>query len=144
MLRNANSRFTYRVVISVKSTVKEAKKMPGSMERKRAENNSPDKDVELTKIHIFSERAHTRYTTIFTTCYAVFVGFVVVFYTLFFEQVYTLDVFLFGVAVLTAGTALELYHVHRSYQEALRKTSDMIETVKKGKELPKLEELMRS
>jgi hypothetical protein len=101
-----------------------------------------DKDIELVKIHVFSERAHTRYTTIATTSYAVFVGFVVVFYTLFFEHVYTLDVFILGVTVLTGGTAYEIYRVHQAYQKALKKTSDMIEAVKKGRELPKLEELI--
>ncbi len=118
--------------------------MPRSKGRARAENKNFDTDVELVKIHVFSERAHTRYTTIVTTSYAIFVGFVVVFYTLFFEKVYTLDIFILGVTVLTGGTAYEIYRVHQAYRKALKKISDLIEAVKQGKVLPKLEELVKS
>jgi hypothetical protein len=142
--RNASLRFAYRGVMVVKSRDYEGHKMPRSAGRARGENKKLDKDVELVKIHVFSERAHTRYTTIVTTSYAIFVGFVVVFYTLFFEKVYTLDVFIFGVTVLTGGTAYELYRVHQAYRKALKKTSDLIEAVKQGRELPKLEELLKS
>jgi hypothetical protein len=118
--------------------------MPTSTESARTENKNIDKDVELAKIHIFSERAHTRYTTVVPTSFAIFVGFVVVFYTLFFENVLTLDIFLVSVAILTGGTVYELYRVRRGYRKALKKASDMIEAVKQGKELPKLEELVNS
>jgi hypothetical protein len=116
--------------------------MSEATSRGSAKAKKVDKDVELVKIHVFSERPHTRYTTIVTTSYAIFVGFVVVFYTLFFEHVYNLDVFVLGVTVLTGGTAYEIYRVHRAYRKALKKTSDLIEAVKKGRELPKLEELI--
>jgi hypothetical protein len=137
-------RFAYREVIVARSRKQEAHKMPRSTGRVGDENKEIDKDVELAKIHVFSERAHTRYTTIVSTSYAIFIGFVVVFYTLFFENVYTIDVFIIGVTVLTGGTAYEIYRVHQAYRKALKKTSDLIETVKQGKELPKLEELLKS
>ncbi|WXG44424.1 MAG: hypothetical protein WED04_10380 [Promethearchaeati archaeon SRVP18_Atabeyarchaeia-1] len=70
-------------------------------------------------------------------------GFAVVFYTLYFENVLTLDKFLFSFAVLTGGTAYELCRVRRGYLRALKKLSEMIEAVKEGKELPKLEEMIK-
>jgi hypothetical protein len=44
--------------------------------------------------------------------------------------------------VLSGGTIYEIYRIRRSFRQELKRISDMIETVKEGKELPKLEELV--
>jgi hypothetical protein len=118
--------------------------MSRSTARKRAENKNLDKDVELVKIHVFSERVQARFTTVVSTSFAIFLGFTVVFYTLFFENVLNIEIFIISITVLTGGTVFELYRVHRGFRQEIKKISDLIEEVKKGKELPKLEELMKS
>ena len=45
-------------------------------------------------------------------------------------------------AILVAGTIYETYHVRQVFKSDIKKISDMIETVKKGKELAKLEDLV--
>jgi hypothetical protein len=102
-----------------------------------------DRDIELTKIHICSEHAHARYTTVLSTSFALFVGFLVVFWTLFSENVLPLEAFGFGVTILSAGTLFEVYRIRRGFWQKLKRISDMIEAVKKGEELPKLEELLK-
>jgi hypothetical protein len=104
---------------------------------------SIDKDVELAKIHILSERAHARYTTVVSTSFAMFIGFIVVFWTLLSERVLPLESFYFGVIILSLGTLLEVYRTRLSFRQEIIRISEMIENVKKGKELPKLEELLR-
>jgi hypothetical protein len=51
--------------------------------------------------------------------------------------------FTFGLVIFLAGTVYETYHVRQVFKRDIKKISDMIETVKKGKELPKLEDLVR-
>jgi membrane protein implicated in regulation of membrane protease activity len=101
-----------------------------------------DDSIELLKIQIFSERAHSRLTTQVTNTYAIFIGFIAFFYTLFYENVLPLSGFTIGVAVFLAGTVCETYHVRQVFKRDVKKISNMIETVKEGKELPRLEDLV--
>jgi hypothetical protein len=50
--------------------------------------------------------------------------------------------FTIGLAIFLAGTIYETYHVRQVFKREVKKISDMIETVKEGRELPKLEELV--
>ena len=112
-------------------------------ERVSDKTKNIDKEVELAKIHILSERAHARYTTVVSTSFAIFIGFIVVFWTLLSESVLPLEDFYFGVIVLSAGTLFEVYRIRRGFKHEIMRISDLIETVKRGKELPKLEELLK-
>jgi hypothetical protein len=103
---------------------------------------NPDKSLDLVKIQIFSERAHSRLTSQITNTYAIFIGFLVFFYTLFYENVIPAYGFSIGLAIFFAGTVFETYHVRQVFKKDIKKISDMIETVEKGKKLPRLEELM--
>jgi hypothetical protein len=47
--------------------------------RKAEESEGTDKDIEVAKILICSERAHSRYTTMVSSSFAIFIGFIVVF-----------------------------------------------------------------
>jgi len=96
----------------------------------------------LLKIQVFSERTHSRLTTQLTNSYAAFIGFVAFFYTLFYENVLPFSGFIIGLTVFLAGTVYETYHVRRVFQRDVKRISDMIEAVKEGKELPRLEDLM--
>lgn len=101
-----------------------------------------DTSIELLKIQIFSERAHQRLTSQVTNTYAIFIGFVVFFYTLFYENMIPLLGFIIGLSIFLAGTIYQTYHVHQVFKRDVKKISGMIETVKEGKELPKLEDLI--
>ena len=111
-------------------------------ERKSNRTGNPDNSLELLKIQIFSERAHSRLTTQLSNTYALFIGFVAFFYTLFYENVIPPFGFTIGLAIFLAGTVYETYHVRQVFKREVKKISDMIETVKEGKELSKLEELV--
>jgi len=106
----------------------------------RARN--PDSSIELLKIQIFSERAHSRLTTQVTNTYAVFIGFLVFFYTLFYENVIPLFGFIIGLTIFLAGTVYETYHVRQVFKRDVKRISEMIEAVKNGKELPRLEDFV--
>ena len=113
------------------------------MERHQSDRTrNSDNSAELLKIQIFSERAHQRLTTRVTNVYAAFLGFVVFFYTLYYENVIPLLGFIIGLTVFLAGTVYETYHVSHIFKRDVKKISEMIEAVKDGKELPKLEDLM--
>jgi tryptophan-rich sensory protein len=78
-------------------------------EKQSDRTRNPDDSVELLKIQIFSERAHARLTTQVTNTYAIFVGFVVFFYTLFYEERDSPTGFIIGLTVFLAGTVYEIY-----------------------------------
>jgi len=111
-------------------------------EKQSDRTRNPNNSVELLKIQIFSERAHQRLTTQVTNIYAIFIGFVVFFYTLFYENVIPLQGFTIGLTIFLAGTVYETYHVRQVFKRDVKKISGMIETVKEGKELPRLEDLV--
>jgi len=111
-------------------------------EKQSNRTRNPDNSIELLKIQIFSERAHQRLTTQVTNIYAIFIGFVVFFYTLFYENVIPLLGFIIGLTIFLAGTVYETYHVRQVFKRDVKKISGMIETVKEGKELPRLEDLV--
>jgi hypothetical protein len=108
----------------------------------RADKKTRNVDLELLKIQIFSERAHAKLSTQVTNTYAVFLGFIAFFYTLFYENVIPLLGFTIGLTIFFAGTVYETYHVRQVFKKDIKKISDMMEAVKEGKELPKLEELV--
>jgi hypothetical protein len=77
-----------------------------------------------------------------TNTYAIFLGFVAFFYTLFYENVIPLLGFTIGIAIFFVGTIYETYHVRQIFKKDIKKISNMMETVKEGKELPKLEDIV--
>ena len=114
-----------------------------TLEKKPSDRTrNPDPSIELLKIQIFSERAHQRLTSQVTNTYAIFIGFVVFFYTLFYENVIPLLGFTIGLTIFLVGTVYETYHVRQVFKRDVKKISGMIETVKEGKKLPRLEDLV--
>jgi hypothetical protein len=70
------------------------------------------------------------------------VGFVVLFYTLFYENVIPLTGFIIGLTIFLAGSVFEIYYARRIFKRDVKKISDMIKAVKSGKELPRLEDFL--
>jgi hypothetical protein len=110
--------------------------------KQKEQTGNPDNSLELLKIQIYSDRAHQKLTTQITNLYAIFIGFVVFFYTLFYENVIPLFGFVMGLIIFLAGTVYQTYHVRRVFIRDVKKISGMIESVKEGKELPRLEDLV--
>jgi hypothetical protein len=102
----------------------------------------PDINVELTKIHIFSEHTHERLSTSITTIYAFFVGFLALFFTFYYSNIIPLFGFILAITVFIAGTVYETIHVRSLYEKNINKISEMIEIVKESKELPSLKDLI--
>jgi hypothetical protein len=115
----------------------------GLQKEQSGRTRNPESSIELLKIQIFSERAHSRLTSQITNTYALLGGFVVLFYTLFYENVIALTGLVIGLAVFLAGTIFEIYYARRIFKRDVKRISDMIEAVKDGKELPKLEDFLR-
>jgi hypothetical protein len=116
--------------------------VPMLQEGEKQEIKNIDKNIELLKIQICSERAHVRLTYLISTTFAIFLGFAVLFYTLFYENVLPLVGISVGIIILLVGTVYEIYRIRKRYQKELKKISDMIEMVKEGKLLPRLDELL--
>jgi hypothetical protein len=50
--------------------------------------------------------------------------------------------FIFGFTVFFVSMIYEVYHVRQVFKRDVKRISEMIEAVKAGKELPKLEEIL--
>ena len=111
-------------------------------DEQKERSRNPDNSLELLKIQIFSERAHQRLTTQVTNTYAMFIGFIVFFYTLFYENAIPLIGLTIGLIVFLAGVVYEIYHVRQVFKGDVKRISGMIETIKEGKDLPRLEDLV--
>jgi hypothetical protein len=101
-----------------------------------------NENIEITKIHIFSENCHEKHTSAITNAYAFFLGIFIVLFSLFFEKAIPLYAFILGSMVLLGGTIYERYLVEKVFKKTLMKTSNLLEQVKAGKELPSLENLI--
>jgi hypothetical protein len=99
-------------------------------------------EVELAKVHVFSENCHEKHTSAITNAYAFFLGIFIVLFSFFFEKVIPLYAFVFGSLVLLGGTIFERYLVEKAFKRDLKKTSDLLEQVKAGKPLANLEKLL--
>ena len=111
-------------------------------ERQTDGTRNIDTNIELLKIQIFSERAHAKLTTQVSNTYAVFIGFVAFFYSLYYENVIPVEGFTIGLIIFLVGTIFETYHVRQVFKKDVKKISNMLEKVKEGEELPKLEDLI--
>jgi hypothetical protein len=92
-------------------------------------------EVEIARIHVFSENRHEKHTSAITNAYAFFLGIFIVLFSFFFEKAIPLYAFAFGSLVLLGGTIFERYLVEKAFKKDLKKTSDLLEQVKSGKPL---------
>jgi hypothetical protein len=109
----------------------------------KAKTQMINESIEMAKVHIFSENAHEKHTSAITNAYAFFLGIFIVLFSFFVEKAIPLYAFGLGAAVLLGGTIYERYLVEKAFTRDLEKTSELIEQVKAGRELPKLENLLK-
>ena len=101
------------------------------------------RDTELLKVQIYSDGCHTSLTIRLSFVLGVLIGFLVLFYTLFFENAISAQVFWVTLGSITVACFSYLASVVRAYNDEFKKISGMIEMIKQGKELPTLEKLGR-
>jgi len=101
------------------------------------------KDAELAKIQIYAEQRHTVVSVMASAIFAVLISFAVVFYTLYFQKNITPTVFGVSLTVLYSASFAYVVKIVADYKEDLKRMSDMMEAIKEGKELPRLDELSK-
>jgi hypothetical protein len=109
----------------------------------KAKTQKIDESIEMVKVHIFSENLHEKHTSAITNAYAFFLGIFIVLFSFFVEKVIPLYAFGVGAAILLVGTIYERYLVEKAFTRDMRKTSELIEQVKAGRELPELANLLK-
>lgn len=102
-------------------------------------------DIELMKVQIYSDRCHVKLTLLLSFVLTFFVSFSVLFYTIF----YTLGnpsasiIWQVGISVIAISTFIFLVVILWDSLKDIKTVSAMIEMVKEGKPLPKLEDISR-
>ena len=103
-----------------------------------------NENVEMAKIHIFSENCHERHSAAITNAYAFFLGIFIVLFSFYVEKAIPLYAFALAAIVLLVGTVFERYQVEKAFKKNLIRISELIEQVQAGKKLPTLEKLLSS
>jgi hypothetical protein len=98
----------------------------------------PDKDLELAKIELYSEHMHSRYMTMLPSMIAIYLAFVIAFWTFYFEGVLSIEGFFIALIVFSIPNFLGFYRFIRKFKRNMIKISDNLEKVKNGDPLPKL------
>ena len=104
-----------------------------------------NRDLQLLKIQIYSDRSHTQLTIGASLALVIF-SLISIFYALYYESLMTSNVPFaiaadFGIVVIVILAILAARLFVRKYQKDFQSISDMIEAVKKGEELLSLDEL---
>jgi hypothetical protein len=104
-----------------------------------------DKEIDLMKIQIFSEKLHTYLTITYSFAFVV-LGIVGIFLTLYYQAWSTynikgLYVGWVGVVVFSGITIFVMLMARSIYDKQENRISKMLEAVEKGKRLPPLDEL---
>ncbi len=102
-----------------------------------------NRDIDLVKIQIYSERIHASYTTVMSYAIAFLVGGLIFSFTILYESLFSLSFIGFMLLVFTfiIISAVIMYDVSRDYGRNYKEISKLMEMVKEGKELPPLDEI---
>jgi len=99
------------------------------------------RDVDLLKVKIYSDRCHTRSTTFLSINFAICIGLWILGGTLFFEQMIPTEQWYLMAIILSIYIIFIIIYILETYKKEFKKISGMIEMIRQGNELPKLEEL---
>lgn len=100
-----------------------------------------NRDIDLMKIQIYADRSHTKLATILPFVFAVFLALYATLFTPQFQTNPTLIAIVWVVIIIF--TFPSVLYILKDYQKDVKTISNMIELVKKGIELPKLEKITR-
>lgn len=109
------------------------------------ENEKPDgREIDLMKVQIYADRCHAMFTSLLSFVFAYLIGLVVLFYTVFYQNLpYSLVVWEVGVPSTLGSSFIFLWIVLRVYLKDFKVISEMIEKVEERKRLPKLAEFAK-
>lgn len=102
---------------------------------------SETKDVNLLKIQIISEQCHAILTSKLSFIFGALIGFMVLFYTLYYNETFSPFVFWVSLSAVSVICFSYVWSIIKTYNRNMKKISVMIEKVKQGEELPPLEEI---
>ena len=97
-----------------------------------------DRDIELTKIALYSEHVHSRYMAMLPTSITIYLAFLIALWTFTFEGTLTLFGFIFALFVMSLSYFVGLYRFIRKYRTNMRKVSNYFDMIQNGEPLPKL------
>ena len=95
-----------------------------------------NRDLQLLKIQIYSDRSHAQLTIGASIALVIF-SLISIFYALYYESLMTMNIPFaivgdFGIVVIAISAILTARHFARRYQKDYQTISDMIEAVKGG------------
>ena len=119
-----------------------------SEKKKNRKQREIRRDVELLKIQFLSRRCHAVLTTNFSLAVGLLIGFGIALWTVQIENLGPTPmastlVWGFGTIMLVVSTFAMVIMILKDYNRSVQKISEMIEIVKEGKELPRLEKLRK-
>lgn len=109
--------------------------------KENGERKAIDKDAELLKVQIYAERCHTKFTLFVSLLFGILIAFAIALFTLLHERHISFLQFSASFLFVFGFCFLYVYYTMKDYKESFKEISHMIEKVKEGEELPKLENL---
>jgi Na+-driven multidrug efflux pump len=85
------------------------------------ENNKFDKEIELTKIELYSEHIHSRYMTMLPSMIAIYLAFIIAFWTFYFEGVLTIEGFFIALFAFSIPNFIGFYRFVRKFKKNIKK-----------------------
>lgn len=104
-----------------------------------------DMAADLLKVQIYTDRIHTKLTSLLSFIFAYSIGLTVLFYTVMYQGLGPNPgtTWLVGFAGTWISTVAFSGYILRDYNKDMKAISRMIEAIKEGKPLPELEKLWR-
>ena len=106
-----------------------------------------NRDLQLLKIQVYADKCHAMLSARISFAFVVF-SFIVIFYPLYIQAAlewnpYSLSglVGLIGTLVIASVAGIHLNKSIQKYNRNLRRISDMVESFRKGEDLPPLEKM---
>jgi len=99
------------------------------------------RDADLLKVQVYSDHCLAKLASYLSFVFALLIGGLIIFYTMFYEHLFSPVEWGFSVIIITSSAFILIIPIGRTYRKEFQNISDMIETIRQGKELSKLEEL---
>lgn len=112
--------------------------MPEAPERKEGETV---RDIDLLKVKIYADHRRAHLTSLLSFISALCIGAWILWCTLFFQKVIRWEDWILSIIIIPAIHILSSSFIFREYRKEFKNISSIIETIRQGKQLPKLEEL---
>lgn len=113
------------------------------IEEKKKPEKENNRDINLVKIQIYSDRIHAIFASLLAFVLALFVGLSILFTTVLYENLGPSPIITYGVGII--GTLIFAFisipYLSKNYYKNYKKISEKLEEIKEGKDLETLEKL---